>query len=474
MTASVTVPEVWTATPDSAGSDRIYLSQLGPVTGLRYSSAFPGGAKSLSCTLAVDPAFTHRALAPGRDCGVTVGACDEWMGTFNGAPLADDGTRQVTADGDSVTLTRYVALGLGTHNALNPNEVIDAARQSGRHLRFLRDTLTAAAGAQARDAAFTIDEALTQAAGGNSQRWMVDRDRTVRFYPYAGTGEVLHLRSRTDPGRTLDGQLTGVVVAFIDALTGLYRVEHVDASASETGKTLYPNFYLPDLSAYSSRNFTLYLQGSVLTAYVIRAPATADTMHLSSPTATLTRAETSGVYSRWVGTAPGGLAVGDDGATATYTLGGGASLGSGTQDFTVQPGLGSLGATGNIGEREQVVDLTSQGAFTLAQALTAGAAALAKTKVQPHYNGPFTAAPGDLRNAGGIPVDLATVRAGVQVLALVTDPTRTLDLQADVPLVTIGEAEFDADTLTLTLTPAESPTLEDVPRTIDPLTGLAR
>jgi hypothetical protein len=472
---SVSIPEVWTSLPDAVGSDRVYLSQLGQVSALRYSSSYPGGPKALSCLLAVEALFTHRAFAPGRDCGVTVGGEDVWKGTLNASPPGDDGGRQISADGDAVTTARFVALGLGTHNALNANEVIDAAAVSGRHSRFTRDaTLPVPDGVQAKDAAFMMDEALTQNANASAKRWRVDPDRVIRYYPTVGTGDVVRLHARHDPGRTLDGQVTRLDAAYIDALTGLYNVEHLDADPSETGSTVYPQFYLPDGSAYSARNFTLYLAGGVLTAYVIRAPATADTMHLTSPAATLTLVRQSGVYAQFSGPAPGGLVVGATGRAATYTAGAGPSLGGGTQDDAVQAGIGSLDPTGNIPPREQVIDLTSQGAFTMAEVNEQLKAYLAKTKVQPHYNGPFTAAPGDLRNSGDTPVDLATVQAGVQVLVLVTDPARSLDLQADVPLVTVGEVEYDVDTSTLTLTPAESPVIVEQPRYIDPASGLAR
>lgn len=468
-------PEVWTSTPDDSGSDRIYLGMLGDVSGLRYSSAFPGGSKALSCTLDVDPLFTHRALTPGRDVGVTCGAEETWLGQLNAPVINDDGTRGITADGDAATAGHFVALGLSTHNALNPNEVIDAARVSGRHSRLRRvDTLPVASGQIAPDGAFMMDEALTQAANAAGQRWRVDLDRVIRFYPSAGDGTTMLLRARQDVGRTMDGFVTRLDAVYEDALTGLRAVEHLDAPPSDTGSTFYPAFYLPDGSALATgHDFTLYSDGTTITAYAIFAYATATVLSLSSPAVDLTLVETSQFYTRWQGA--GSLAVGATGRTGTYrAVGGGASLGVGTQEGPVHSGQGSLGPTGNIAPREQVIDLTSQGAFTMAEVNAQLAQYMAKAKSQPHYDSGWTATRGDLLNAGGVPVDLATVRAGLTLTVLVIDPTRNLSLAGDTVQVTVGEVEYDADSDTLKLTPAESSELAERPRYVDPGTGLAR
>lgn len=467
-------PLVWTSAPDAGSSDRVYLDLFGAVSGLRYGHAYPGGCKALSCQLSVPPEFSHRALTPGRDVGVTVGAEDTWLGTLNAPTVSDDGRRQITADGDSAAIARFVALGLGTHNALNPNEVIDAARLSGRHSRFRRvDTFPVPDGQRADDAAFMMDEALTQSANAAGKRWRVDLDRVVRMYPYDGDGQRLLLRARQDIGRTLDGFVTRLDAAFIDAETGLYRVEHADAPASDTGSTFYPAFYTPDGSAYAARGFTLYTDGTTITAYVIGAPVAATVLSLSSPAVDLVRVQTSQFYSQFQ--AAGSLAVGATGRTATYRAATGSpSLGTGSQEGIAHRGTGSLQATGNIAPREAVVDLTGQGAFTQAQALAQLAEHLSRAKSQPHYDGTWTADQGDLVNMGGVPVDLATVRAGMQLVVVAVDPTRNLSLQADDVLVTIGETEYDADTGTLQLTPDASPDLPEKTPTVDFATGLAR
>lgn len=470
----MSTPQLWTSRPDTSGRDRVYVGQLCEYSGLKYAHSFPGGPKSLSAQLSIEPSYSHRALTAGRDVGVTVGGEDVWKGTLNAPTLNDDGTRSITADGDGATTQRRVALGLATHNALNLNEMIDAATLSGRHSRFRRvDTFAVPDSLYAFDGSYMMDEALTQAATTLGKRWRVDADRVIRLYPISGDGSRLLLRARHDIGRTLDGFVTGFVGIYIDAATGMRRAEHHDVPPELLGETVLPAFYLPDLSAYAGGGFTLYSDGTTITAYVISAPATSTVMSLSSPAVDLVRQETSQFYSRWTATAS--LAVGATGRTATYrATTGGASLGTGSQEGAVHRGSGSLGPIGNMPPREAVVDMTDQGAFTLPDALTAIAAAHEKIKTQPHYEGAWTAQYGDVLNLGGVPVDLATIRAGVELTVLVVDPTRNLALTGDTVQVLIGETEYDADTDTLTLTPAESPDIAERERVIDPATGLAR
>lgn len=468
-------PQVWTSTPDRDGTDRIYLETLGSISGLRYSSSFPGGSLGLSCTLAVDPLLSHRALTPGRDAGVTVGAEDVWSGTLNAPTVADDGRRSITADGDAGTPQHFIALGLATHNALNINEVIDAATLSGRHSRLRRPAalLPVADGLFAVDGAFTMDEALTQAASSVSKRWRIDPDRVIRFYPLEGDGSRLLLHARQDIGRTLDGFVTRLDAVYIDSLTGLRRVEHLDAAPADTGSTYYPAFYASGGAEYADGGFTLYADGTAITAYTAFAPGSATVLTLSSPAVDLTLVETSQFYSRWTGT--GTLPVGATGRTGEYkAYGGGPVLHTSAQEGPVHRGRGSLDATGNIAPREAIIDLTSQGAFTRAEVLQQLGTYMQKAKTQPHYAGSWDATYGDLRNLGGVPVDLATVRAGVQITVLVVDPTRNLSLAGDSVLVTTGEVEYDVDSDRLRLTPVASTGLAEPTRYVDPATGLVR
>lgn len=467
-------PLVWTSKPDADSTDRVYLDSLGLVKDLKYGHAFPGGSKALSGTLLVPAGYSHRALTPGRELGVTVGAEDVWHGELSLCPISDDGSRTLVGIGDMAVAGDFVALGLASHNALNPNEIVDAAGLSGRHARFRRaDVYPMPPGQYAQDGSLMLDEALTQSATATGNRWRIDRDRVVRFYPLAGDGTRWLLRARHDVDRTTEGMATRISGAYVDALTGLYNVEHYDSPYELTGGTQYPDFYNAARTAYSQRNFTLYSDGVKTWAYVMQAPPTATLMYLSTGQI-LDRIENSQFYSRWEGPTPASLGTG--GRTANYkAVVGGPSLGTGPQNGITHRGHGSLHATEFISPKEVVVDLTGQGSFSKAEVLDQLKAALEKMQAVPHYSGGFTAAPGDLVTMGGVPCDLASVQAGCVVTVLVLDPTRNMALQADELEVLIGETEYDVETNVLTLTPyADESSKTQPPRYIDPLTGLYR
>lgn len=463
---------LWTARPDLTDSGRFYLDAFGPVEELKYSHQ-PTGSKSMSAKLLVPSNFTHAALTPGRSCGITVGAEDVWTGTLSEPEMNDDGSRNLSGVGDSLLPTNFLALGLHA-NALDPNDIIDAANLSGRHARFYRvSTLPMPAGAYAQDASFMIDEALTQIANAQGKQWRVDKDRCIRFYdPSVGDGRSYILKARQDIGRTTDGIYSRLSGAYIDALTGLYNVEHVDADYGENGGTFYPNFYNAGITTYAQRNFTLYSDGSTVVAYVMQAPTAAVTMLLSSGQV-LTKVASSQFYTQF--SAAGSASIGTGGRTATYKNGSNVAIGTGSQDGYSHSGLGSLYATEFIAPQEGVVDLSSSGgSYTMNEVVTQLRAALVKQKTQPHYTGSFTVAPGDLTNTGGVSVDLASVRSLCQVQVIVIDPTRNLGLNSDSVVIVMGETEYDVDTGTLSMTPFETPSDTQPQRFIDPLTGLYR
>lgn len=466
-------PMLWTARPDLTDSNRFYLDSFGPIEEMKYSHQ-PTGSKSMEAKLVVPVNFTHSALTPGRACGITVGAEDVWTGTLAEPDLNDDGSRTLSGIGDSLLPKNFLALSLASQNALDPNEIIDAANLSGRHARFYRvSTLPMPAGAYAQDASFMMDEALTQITNAQGKQWRVDRDRCIRFYdPSVGDGRSYILKARQDIGRTTDDIYSRLSGAYIDALTGLYRVEHADVDYGENGGTFYPDFYNAGITSYAQRTFTIYSDGTTVVAYVMQAPATAVTMQLSSGQ-TLTKVASSQFYTQF--SAAGAASVGTGGRTATYKDAGNVAVGTGAQSGYSHPGLGSLYATEFIAPREGVVDLSSSGgSYTLSEVVTQLRAALVKQKTQPHYTGSFTVAPGDLTNTGGVPVDLASVRSLCQVQVIVIDPTRNLGLNSDSAVIIMGETEYDVDTGSLSMTPFETPSVTQPQRFIDPLTGLYR
>lgn len=108
----------------------------------------------------------------------------------------------------------------------------------------------------------------------------------------------------------------------------------------------------------------------------------------------------------------------------------------------------------SIGRFEQVVDETGLSLIPSSQADALGDAFLARNSARAKWGGTFTATFGQLTTMGGVPVDLATVRAGFLAAVIVTDPDSAGEtaLQA-IPNVLFGQTSYDWDADVLTLTP---------------------
>src|SRR5205814_1754574 len=104
------------------------------------------------------------------------------------------------------------------------------------------------------------------------------------------------------------------------------------------------------------------------------------------------------------------------------------------------------------GPMEYFLDITSAGVLTVVKAQAIGQQVLSRY-VRASFAGPFTAGPGQVRNAGGQPVDLGCDEAGLVYQVMVTDAGYGGEV-APAPLVFMsGQYEYDEDTGTATITP---------------------
>lgn len=108
-----------------------------------------------------------------------------------------------------------------------------------------------------------------------------------------------------------------------------------------------------------------------------------------------------------------------------------------------------------FGRVEQIVDLTDDGEMssTEAQAIAAGAVPLLGQHL--NYTNGLTCVPRQLLSPGGLPVSLATVRAGQVLRLLGVQPQTALGEVAYTAGVTVvtGQTSYDATADTVTLTP---------------------
>lgn len=107
------------------------------------------------------------------------------------------------------------------------------------------------------------------------------------------------------------------------------------------------------------------------------------------------------------------------------------------------------------GTTEDFYDLSSNGVMT-AGAVEANGNAVLKRYNRANFAGPFTVAPGQLLNTGGVPVDLGAEHAGGVCRLILTDAGYGGEVTAAPVTFVVGEYEFDDAAQTATITPMQS------------------
>lgn len=113
------------------------------------------------------------------------------------------------------------------------------------------------------------------------------------------------------------------------------------------------------------------------------------------------------------------------------------------------------------GQIEDVADLTALGPMSSTDATTYGNGLLARCGFRGRYAEAFTVQAGQLLSyPGGVPVDLATVRAGVMVRPTGVNPDQMAETTLGVAACdfVVGTSSYDDDTGVLSLTPYEDAT----------------
>jgi hypothetical protein len=107
------------------------------------------------------------------------------------------------------------------------------------------------------------------------------------------------------------------------------------------------------------------------------------------------------------------------------------------------------------GTTEDYYDLSSNGVMT-AGAVEANGNSVLKRYNRANFSGPFTVAPGQLLNTGGVPVDLGTEHAGGVCRLILTDAGYGGEVTAAPVTFVVGEYEFDDAAQMATITPMQS------------------
>lgn len=196
------------------GGDRVWLDGLGIITGLTFSTAYPGGADAASWNFLVPEAFEHRALTPGRRIEILNGASRCWKGRLQeptpGTPW------NCAAVGIGTEAANWRAFAPTSNNALALNEVVDQAIARG--LQWTRSaTLPTEAGTNQASASMTVADAMSQVADDNNQYWKVDNRGAVTLGSAPASPTHLFYAVDTAGARTLNGFVTTLYLHYTDS-----------------------------------------------------------------------------------------------------------------------------------------------------------------------------------------------------------------------------------------------------------------
>lgn len=206
-------PTIFTENLD--GTDRLYLDQVGLVSGLRYTWGNPGGCLRAAWQMDLPWEAAHRALRPGRIVGI---GHHVWGGKLTAPQRGRPWEFQ--AAGFGALAQDYVADAPGDWNVYDAATVIDNAISRGLPWRqYATDTgwETVAANADALNGSISVADTLNRVTEKNIWSWLVGPDRRVVQVDSAITRPT-HMLYATDAagGRTLDDVITAYLVTYQD------------------------------------------------------------------------------------------------------------------------------------------------------------------------------------------------------------------------------------------------------------------
>lgn len=157
---------VWTEDP--GGGNRVYLNRLGQpaaLSGLQWSTTYPGGDNDWSATLSFEPTASHLGLRLGRKVVIARGGATRFQGRID---IAQRGNPwQLSGQGLAQIGAAFTAVDSGG-NAYNLNNIIDQAIARG--LPWTRPASLPTAGAAASGSG-TIDNSLATVGKAQGQAW---------------------------------------------------------------------------------------------------------------------------------------------------------------------------------------------------------------------------------------------------------------------------------------------------------------
>lgn len=234
-------------------SNPYWLDNLAVVDSLHLVKG-QSGPRTANWNLEVDANFDHPALNVGRWIFAICGAKIEWAGRLLEPGRGNPWT--CTADGFAEEAVKFDAYAPTSGNALNLNEVIDAAFTRGLH-GTRPSSLPSLTDASLASGAATLNDALSIVATNTGQAWKVSSEGawTMAAVPTAPT----NLLIATDPagGRTGEDFYTTAVCQYLDEVTrALTTIVVTNAAAVAKAGANETQLDLTDQSYISATNAT--------------------------------------------------------------------------------------------------------------------------------------------------------------------------------------------------------------------------
>jgi hypothetical protein len=172
---------IYTEDP-TAATNRVWLDRLntaGPsiISGLRYSTSYPGGDVSASCSLTALPDLSHLGLRAGRKFIIQSGAANRWQGFLDEAlrPSTPGAPWQLTATGLAGLVARDQWDTDGNGYSLNAG--VDAAISRG--LQWTRPAALSSVTASTPQSQLSLNQALSAVGKAAGTVWALSASGAI-------------------------------------------------------------------------------------------------------------------------------------------------------------------------------------------------------------------------------------------------------------------------------------------------------
>jgi hypothetical protein len=385
-----------------------YLGQIGHVSATNYTWSIPGGPDQLTANLMVEPWYRTDALNPGRIVTVHRGSSCIWEGQLT-EPVPTTTGWQLLCNGVGTYGSNFGAwwdLNLPKGAGWTTDAPVDLAVSRG--LRWTNRGIGNPAGiyiGPVQDpGSLTVTDFLNLLCTGGALTWELVQPAGASSFPPAPWELSIYPLPSDLSGNPLNTGPTTKVQTSLNLSPGyLSRWKRTDLSGAYVRRP--PDLYLINTSPVGR---TIIADYNTIIVYYEVAP---DKTAKSTTTA----------------------------ATAVFNT-------------TFADAPGSVSAHGRM---EFFLDISNGGAMTQAQAYAIGQNVLSKY-IRANFTSSFVVMPGQLINAGGVPVDLGCNWAGAMCTVQGMNEAYGGEVGLAPLTFLIGQYQFDDDTQTAQVTPYQN------------------